>query len=211
MYRINRMEILRGLKAFAAYLRNHAGQIGYYACVALVLTAVGMAAERYRGGGEMEETLILPAVELATPAPREAEPALELPEGMKLLRGYAAQPEWNDALCHWETHMAADYGCAGASVRSVSDGRIITVGKSGMYGGFVEVETDEFLIRYASMNPSEELEPGESIGKGDVLGSANDSMPGEAHMGAHLHLELIRDGSHLDFAVECGKKINAVD
>jgi len=197
--------IISKTKIVIGFFRKYAGQIAYYACVALVLTAVAVAAERFRNGDPVEERLVLPAVELTEPASHQ-ELLLEKPAGMSILRQYADKPEWNDKLCHWETHAATDYRCADGNVRSLSEGIVKTVGKSGAYGGFIEVESDGFLIRYASVMPLEGLEPGDKIEKGEMLGVVDDSMPAEAHMGAHLHLELIRDGDYLDFEQESSRK-----
>lgn len=193
------------LKSVTAFIRKHSGQIAYYACVALVLTAVAVAAERLRPDSGMEETLVLPAVELNVPEVEKAEPRLQVPEGMIELRAYAGQPEWNSVHGHWETHTAVDFVCADGTVRSFSGGTIKTIGKSGVYGGFVEVEQDDMLLRYASIEPSDNLRIGDAVEKGDTIGTADDSMPGEAYMEGHLHLEIVRDGICLDLDKELDK------
>lgn len=193
------------LRHTLVFIRKNSGQIAYYACVALVLTAVAVAAERLRPGNRLEEELILPAVEISLPAKETAEPVFEIPEGMLELRGYAAQPEWNRAYGHWETHTAVDFNCTDGVVYSFSDGKVKTIGKSGVYGGFVEIELDDMLLRYASIAPDENLQVGDAVKKGDMLGLSDDSMPGEAYMKAHLHLEFIRNDKCLDFGKELEK------
>lgn len=193
------------------YVQKHMGQIGYYACIALVLTAVAMAAERWRSGSESQESLILPAVEITAPAERELEPIFQRPDGMRILRAYSSRPEWNHVHGQWECHTAVDYACADGQVRSFSDGVVQTVGRSGQYGGFVEIGTEDYLLRYASIEPLEELQPGEYIAKGEYLGAAGDNMPGEAYLGDHLHFELIQNGERLDFETEADKKLSTVD
>lgn len=194
----------------AKFLKLHAGQIVYYACVALVLTAIGIAAERFRGGTPMEEALILPAVELNVPVIEEVS-FFEMQEEMRILRKFSDTPEWNDALCQWETHAATDYLSMDQKVYSISDGTITTIGKSGIYGGFVEVETEGYLIRYASLEPVKMIEVGDRIKKGTMIGYTDASMPGEKYIGNHLHLELLRNGTYLDFEKEKDKKASAVD
>lgn len=215
MHRIIQKEKLLGLiekmQCAAKFMKVHAGQIVYYACVALVLTAIGVAAERFRGGEMVEESLILPAVELNMPKVQEEQPLFEKREGMTLLRAYMDWPEWNSTLCHWETHAATDYACPEGVVYSLSDGIIKTIGKSGIYGGFIEVETDGYLLRYASVEALQTLEAGETIQKGVLMGAADDSMPGEQHQGPHLHLELIQNGNSLDFEKLHDKKVAGVD
>lgn len=201
----------KSLKRALCFLKAHAGQIGYYAGVTLVLAAIALAAEHYRSGSETDRPLVLPAVELATSAPKSVEPLFEMPSEMSRTRDFSAQPEWNAMHRQWETHTALDYEISQGSVCSVSNGVVQTIGRSGVYGGFVEVETGEYLIRYASITPSDTLSPGERVKKGMVLGKTDESMPGEAYMGAHLHLELYRNGQALNFEVENAKKISAAD
>ena len=98
----------------------------------------------------------------------------------------------------WETHPAVDYACAGG-VLCLREGTVRTVGASGVYGGFVEVESDGMLMRYASIEPAENIEPGIALEPGDEIGTADASMPGEADAGAHLHLELFMNGEAADF------------
>ena len=182
--------------------RKRGGQIAYYGGVALALTAIAFAAEQYRAKPDTDiAEPVLPAVELAAPAEvEEREDAIHAPEGAELLRAYSAKPEWNDALQLWESHEAVDYRLEGDMVASLSAGVVRTVGKSGVYGGFVEVECGAYLLRYASIAPSAGLAPGNALVMGDPIGRADASMPGEAASGAHLHLELMADGSCEDFA-----------
>ena len=189
---------------FRRMLKQYAGQIAYYACVALVLAAVALAAERFRDGDAPAEQLVLPAVELAEMVQTKEEPVFELHENMELIRAYADQPEWNNVHRQWETHAAADFA-GGGEVYSCSDGVVRTVGKSGMHGGFVEVETDEFLLRYCSVEYDEEIVPGKKLKKGDILGRMDDSMPGESHMGAHLHLEVWENNASRNILELAGK------
>lgn len=184
------------------FTRGRAGQIAYYVCIALALAAIAFAAERYRGSREFKAPApALPAVELS--APEEVadgeEDALVAPEGAGILRVYAGVPEWNAALELWENHVGVDYHLEGDAVESLGAGVVRTVGESGVYGGFVEIECGESLLRYASIAPREGIAPGEAVKIGDIIGTADDSMPGEAELGAHLHLELMRGGIYEDF------------
>ena len=53
-------------------------------------------------------------------------------------------------------------------------------------------------MRYASITPADGLVVGENLSVGDEIGSADASMPGEAALGAHLHLEYLADGDPID-------------
>lgn len=191
--------IRRGTGRIIDLIRKNGGRIAYYALVAVALCAIARAAEIYRADRSDAEALVLPAadamdvLEVEQPAPE-----VLLPEGWKLLRGYSDATQWRSELGMWETHPAVDYACAG--VLCLQNGIVRTVGVSGVYGGFVEVESDGALMRYASIEPAEGIEPGAALEMGDLIGTADASMPGEADAGAHLHLELYLDGGAADFA-----------
>ena len=193
-------------RKFVKVVRRRGGELAYYGGVALALTAIAVAAERYRtspGTGEAEP--ILPAVELAAPAEaEEPEAALRAPEGAEVIRAYSALPEWNGALGLWESHEAVDYRLDGDEVASLSDGVVRTVGRSGVYGGFVEVDCGAYLLRYASIEPRGDLMPGDELSAGDPVGTADASMSAEAVSGAHLHLEVAADGAYMDFTALVG-------
>lgn len=187
----------RHCAAVAAFARKNAGRLAYYGAVAVVLTAVALAADAQRGGAT--EELVLPAADVAEAlGEHREETQLVGSEGMELLRGYSALPEWNGELRQWETHPAADYALTDGGVFSLCAGRVRTVGESGVYGGFVEIEAGEMLLRYASIEPSEELKAGESVAAGQEIGRATEGMPGERSMGAHLHLELYVEDESAD-------------
>ena len=193
----------------AAFLKKNFGKIAYYAAVAVVLVAVAIAAEGYREDAPGE--LILPAVEL-----QEADTAPDIPEiarpgGMELVRAYANLPAWNAELCQWEAHPAADYRMEDGVVASLCAGLVRTIGESGVYGGFVEVECGDMLFRYASIQPDAALKAGEEIAAGDRIGTAANGMPGEQDMGNHLHLEVYENNKSVDFEAFASKNRQNVD
>lgn len=186
------------MDALAAMIKKYRGRIAYYTAVALVLTAIAFAAEAYRSGDAGE--LTLPAREIA-PVLRQSGPAHEIlrSENMEVLRSYTEGLQWNRELGHWEGHAAVDYRLDGGGVVCLEAGTVQTVGESGIYGGFVELACGNRLYRYASITPDESLRAGERIRAGEAIGMADDSMPGEAYLGAHLHLEVVEDGKAADF------------
>lgn len=171
--------------------KAHGGKVAYYGGIMLVLGAIAVAAEAYRGRFTRTEPLVLPPAEVEISAVQTfQEPVFVLPENLSIMRSYSQLPQWNDALGLWETHTAVDYRCEDGQVCSLTRGIVQTIGTSGVYGGFIEVETQQYLLRYASIAPDEALKAGDSVAPGAVLGVADNSMPGEEHQGAHLHLEL---------------------
>lgn len=192
----------RALRRLFELLKRNGGRIAYYGLVVVALCAIARAAEIYRADSAKEDALVLPAadaMDVLSAAEEVSEPEILLPEEWKLLRGFSDEPQWRSELGLWETHPAVDYDCAGGSVVCLRSGVVRTVGTSGVYGGFVEVESDGALTRYASIEPAENMEPGAMLEMGDPIGTADASMPGEADAGAHLHLELYLEGEAADF------------
>lgn len=183
----------------AGVLRARGGQIAYCCAIALALTGIACAAEAYRGRRDVQEAgPLLPAVELSAPEAGEDEAAICQPAGAQLLRGYSAAPVWSAALGLWESHQATDYRLDGDRVESLYAGEVRAVGRDAR-GGFVEVTRGDVTLRYCSISPREDLEPGKALEAGEILGTADASMPGEAGLGAHLHLEAELGSARVDF------------
>lgn len=183
---------------------RHRGRILYYGGVALVLAALALAAEGYRQGDE--NALVMPGTQIVSALQqRKASPEILRPEGMTLQRRFSAAPEWNGLLRQWESHEAVDYWMQDVGVRCLEAGTVRTVGESGVYGGFVEIECDDRLYRYASLQPDVEIHAGMHLEAGELIGEADDCMPGEAGQGRHLHLEVYDAGAAVDFESLYGK------
>lgn len=194
-----------------ALLHRNGGRIAYYGLVVLALCLIARAAEVRRGDADAQQ-LVLPVADVQLPVEDvEAGPQLALPEDLALLRGYADAPEWRADLELWEAHPAVDYGFARDEVTCLCGGVVRTVGESGIYGGFVEVDCGEVWMRYASLAPAEGLAPGVELDAGDRIGTADASMPGEAALGAHVHLELYEGGAAADFARFAAEKGTSAD
>lgn len=196
---------LQGVQALVrrilGFIRKNGGRVAYYGLVVVALCAIARAAEIYRADNATEDALVLPAADALDVLDTTEEPAPEIlrPKDWKLLRGFTDTPQWRAELGMWETHPAVDYSCADG-VLCLQDGIVRTVGESGVYGGFVEVESDGALMRYASIAPAENIAPGVALEAGDAIGTVDASMPGEADAGAHLHLELYLEGEAADFS-----------
>ena len=190
--------VRRCARRICDFMKRNGGHIAYYGLVVVALCAIARAAEIYRADNAAEDALVLPASDaMDVLETEEPAPQVLCPEDWRLLRGFSDAPQWRSELGMWETHPAVDYACK--SVLCLQDGIVRTVGESGVYGGFVEVESGGTLMRYASIEPAEGIKPGVELEMGDLIGTADISMPGEADAGAHLHLELYLDGSTADF------------
>jgi len=203
--------ILARLSACLRALKGCAGKIAYYTGVAIVLTAVAYAAECYRKEEAVQtDAFILPAVEEVKKT-NETPPLFQRNEAWNLIRAFNSQTEWNDELLQWQAHAAADYSCRNDIVESISDGKVLFIGRNGQYGNYIEIETEEYLLRYASVLPVEELTEGAKVKAGERIGVADDTMPGETQAGSHVHLEILKSGAYLDPETELGKIHGDID
>ena len=191
--------MLNGLRNKAAWagrlIRRHWKSILYYGGVAIVLSAVAYAAEVYRTDEPVEE-MILPAAEIQL-SPQEEVPALFFPEGMEIIRGFSACPEWNSALEQWESHAALDCSFKENEVIALSDGEVLALG-TGIHGNYIEIDGGNLILRYCSVSPVESLKAGDKVKAGERIGIADESMAAEAYLGLHLHLEAIYNGKTAD-------------
>lgn len=183
-----------------SFIRKNAGQMLYYGGVALVLCAFAFAAQqlRVKRNPDAAETA-MPIAEIDVAETIQAEETVFLlPETAQIVGGYSALPQWQSELGCWQCHPGMDVSFEDDLARSVAEGRVAAIGENGSYGGFVEVETAEFLLRYASIEPIKDIEVGDELEAGECIGRVNSSMPGETSSGAHMHFEMMKDGAHVD-------------
>ena len=187
-------KIKKGLKAGLSYLKRNRGEILYYAAVLLVLSGLAWGAEQYRSRrAELPEPVqVVSAAEIAEAEPVET--SFELPAGLILLRDFSPVPLWNEQDLSWQAHPAADYASADGLVRALADGTVQAVGVSGVLGGFAQVQSGEVVLKYCCIRPDDRLVPGAEVRKGDIIGAEQNTMPAEAQLGNHLHLEAYRGG-----------------
>lgn len=143
---------------------------------------------------------------LPTIAPLEIRPVMMTPRGGawpvegRVLRAYDAQESvyWQQ-LAVWQTHTGLDVaGEAGESVKACMDGMVESAAYDAMWGWRVSIAHEgDRISRYAGLAHCG-VQPGESVRRGQVIGTLLEKIPCEAEMDTHLHLEMIREGKHQD-------------
>ena len=111
----------------------------------------------------------------------------------------------NDKLVYWETlevwrtHPAVDYIGEG-DVLAIMDGTVTDVEMHTTLDGNVVTIThaDGYVSVYKSLGDDIAVKKGDKVKAGDKLGTTSDSMMSELKTGAHLHLELKKDGKYVD-------------
>lgn len=193
------------------FVKRRYKSILYYAAMTLVLALVASVAERYRTDGEKEQSALLrekPVQETIS----EVEANVVYPETMRLIRGFDAQPAWNEALGQWETHTANDYVFADDRVICLADGFVKDVGESSLSGGYIEIEDGSGEVyRYLSVTPLQDVSVGDEVRAGEIIAEADDGMASELTLGKHLHLEIVEEETWNDFEQICGKNVTDAD
>lgn len=102
---------------------------------------------------------------------------------------------WNQTLKHYAVHNGIDFGGNdGDNVMSVYDGTVIEVKYDILNGYTVKVQHNDSLVTsYSSLNEPT-VAVGQTVAKGDVLGTMGVTAANEYLDGAHVHFSLYEDG-----------------
>jgi len=121
------------------------------------------------------------------------------PVSGEIIRGYTAEPVYYGAMSVFQAHEAIDLaGEAEEAVRCAMDGVVREAAMDALWGWRVRVEhTDGSVGTYAGLALSY-VRAGQSVARGEEIGVLLGCVPCEAELGAHLHLELTRDGERQD-------------
>ncbi|MCH5351378.1 MAG: M23 family metallopeptidase [Clostridiales bacterium] len=111
----------------------------------------------------------------------------------------------NDKLVYWETleiwrtHPAMDFVGSG-DVLCVRDGTVTDVEMHTTLDGNVVTVThdDGYVTIYKSLGDDVAVKVGDKVSAGDKLGTAGNTMMSELKTGNHLHLEVKKNGKHVD-------------
>ena len=122
-------------------------------------------------------------------------------ENAEVLKAYTeTELVYNATMKHWATHQGVDYKAeAGAPVKAVFDGEVISVTTTTLKGTTVVVKHPDGLeSTYSLLGTNVTVKAGDKVKKGDVLGYISESGIFETADGPHLHFELRKDGKLVD-------------
>ena len=100
----------------------------------------------------------------------------------------------------WRTHRGIDIACGeGTSVLAVRGGQVVSIEKDGLFGTVLTVDhCDGMRSVYANLAEKTEVEEGEWVDPGTVLGVVGRSALCEVAQEPHLHFEMRRSGALVD-------------
>lgn len=117
-----------------------------------------------------------------------------------VLRAFDAQAlVWWESLGCWRTHMGLDIaGEVGQAVVCCADGRVKSSTWDELWGWRVTIEQgDGHQVTYCGLESSV-VSIGESVTRGQTIGTLLAHIPCEAEMPAHLHLQVRHKGAAQD-------------
>ena len=117
-----------------------------------------------------------------------------------ILKGYDENNlQYNSVLNQWEIHKGIDFSAsADSKVYASLSGTVTKVYTNSLEGTVIEIDHGNNLKTvYGSLNQNVNVEVGDVVNTGDVLGTASNSGIVETDK-AHLHYEVWKDGSKVD-------------
>lgn len=114
--------------------------------------------------------------------------------------GYSdAELVFNPTQGHWATHQGVDLIAeAGTAVKCSFDGTVKTVTDDSFHGTTVVISHDGGYETTYKLLGEVSLKVGDKVAEGDTIGTVSCDALAEMAQGAHLHLELSKDGVLVD-------------
>ena len=157
------------------------------------------------GAPEIRETAV-PAPEIkTTPLPTIAPLAVR----MSVFREKTVWPVEGDVLRHhdvqepvfwkmlnvWQAHPGIDIaGGDGQDVRCAGGGTVKRITRDALWGCSVEMEQEDGRLAVYRGLALCDVDEGEALMCGQKIGSLLETIPCEAELGAHLHMEIVYNG-----------------
>lgn len=108
---------------------------------------------------------------------------------------YSEEHVFNSTHNYWHPHEGLDFtAAAGSDVKCVFDGTVKEVTNDSYSGSTVTIEHQDGFTTVYKLIDGVTLKAGDKVSKGDVIGKVSDTALEEIADGAHLHLELYKDG-----------------
>lgn len=112
----------------------------------------------------------------------------------------ASELQFNNTLKQWEIHKAVDFiATDDTNVYSISNGTVSNIYTNYLEGTVVEISHSNGLVSiYKSLNTDVSVAVGDSVSAGQIIGSVSETMAQELASGAHLHLEMLLNGTKVN-------------
>lgn len=124
----------------------------------------------------------------------------ELPLGLDIVSDYSdTEPVFSATMGDWRTHCGVDFGgVVGDPVKASAAGFVTAVYDDPMYGVVMEIDHGGGVVaKYCGLGKGSTIPVGTEVKTNDTIGHLG-TVPCEAQIGAHLHMEMIDNGKNVD-------------
>lgn len=129
------------------------------------------------------------------------DPEFSIPVEGETIRGFAKDSLiYSETLEEWVTHLGIDIKAERTTVVKASEsGKVTTIKNDPRYGLTVVIEhTNGFKTIYSNLLTSEFVKEGETVEKGQSIGTVGNSASFEIVDEPHLHFEILKDDVNVD-------------
>ncbi|MBE7052233.1 MAG: M23 family metallopeptidase [Ruminococcaceae bacterium] len=128
--------------------------------------------------------------------PSSEELSFELPVYGKVIRPYSTnEPLYSKTMDDWRIHEGVDIACPfGTEVYASESGTVSECGYDINLGYFVKIESGSFECVYTSLSGKIPVNKGDTVHKGQIIGTVSDSCISEICDEPHLHFEMKEKG-----------------
>lgn len=135
------------------------------------------------------------------PEPAVEAKAYKMPLDGDVTTGFSLDvPVYSTTLKDWRIHDGIDIAAElGTDVTAVNDGAVEKIENDDLFGVTVTIRhTDGKKSTYANLADTVELEEGQLINRGDIVGQVGNTAIYEVSDGPHLHFEMSDGGEKID-------------
>lgn len=131
----------------------------------------------------------------------EKEPVFSKPVEGEILREYASDKlVYSNTLKEWVTHNGIDILAEKTTiVKASEEGKIKSIKNDPRYGITVVIEHSKgYSTIYSNLLTAEFVKEGESVKKGQTIGTVGNTASFEISDESHLHFEIMKKGEYVD-------------
>ena len=187
---------------FVRFVKNNVALLLIIFCVVAITTVVLVST--LSAGDPDNPTTVIPDPDDETPKTEIVKvyygsPLSYTSVGMEYTDGKDILFVFNSTLNTWKTHNALDLIAAeGTTVTSMFDGTVTKVEETYGMGNSVTVDHGDGVVATYSSLGSVDVVKGQTLAKGDKIGTVGTTASYEFSDGPHLHLEVYKDNKHVD-------------
>ena len=116
--------------------------------------------------------------------------------GTEVMREYSEDtPSYSQTLDLWEVHKALDVSAnLGYEVKSLLSGEVCEIFEDEEHGMTIKIlSEDNTVITYSNLDENINLEKGQKVSEGEIIGLVGETSFVESEEGSHVHIEAFKD------------------